>query len=969
MKMMNKSRFLIIMVLFMACVTAFAGNTTTTVTQVSNGVTITDDMDYVITSATPFTTAGSVDIRSTEHAVVILSAVKPSKVIASWLNYIYINGERAANGVNCQVKMYNKGAIVFPYGKDFKPLTCYTEQNYQGTACSEYAEGSSNGYMRTLTAATLLNSIRSFKLKRGYMVTFALGKSGWGYSRCFIADKEDLEIPVMPANMDVRISSYRLFKWQNARKAGLASDTGFSSTQALNASWCYSWGVGENRYPDTECVPNHIYENWPSVSACGGVDYSCHMKTNNEPGNSADDHPQTVSEVLANWQDLMRTGMRLCSETSHDGSMQHLKNFMDSIDARGWRCDIVDLHCYWASGTFNNLTWYSDNYAKGRPIWISEWVWGASWNNNGAFEVSDRGAYQSNWSRTYNGTKPILDVLNSNPRVERYAYWNSEANCSKIYLNGTLSTLGQYYATMNDGMGYNKDNEYVPRVVTLEPVNLNASYNKSTGICTLTWNDYNGDMLDSMVVMRKAPGSASYVRLATVTPKDQTGKSVSYTFNDKPESGAYYYRVDVYPIGNKTRKSSGEASVSVSSSKGSDSFQYGNLSVTNLDAIAIDFSVPLTEKAAVFAGPASNKNNTLYTANLITSATASGFKYQIMPWSKQKNCITTLAKEEQVPFIAMVPGNGAFGDLAYEVGVAKINTRDTFSVEFVKPFPEGVVPVVIAELRNPITKNKAASIRMWDITNKGFKTTAYYEAGENIHSSLTIEECYFAIAPGQATVFSVPNDSDVIASDTIGIETITLSENDSVRIDSVVYTLNNTYHTAYTNTEICANRASDLLYGTGQRKIIYTTVEGDTLYMHAPLIFANMQTHNYHGAALLRNVFEFAISDKSSPYYDCTYAAYFKRMVDTSAGASNEANDAAHGDVVGWIALSNSTSYADRQHQEKAYEIMEIHKENTGITEIIAPQPSHSTFKTLKGNRFVIVKHGKVYGVSGIVDN
>lgn len=965
---MNKSRFLLIIVLFMACVASFAGNTTTTITQVSNSVTLTDDVDYVITSTTPFATAGSVDIRNTEHAVVILSAIKPSKVISSWLGYIYINGERAVDGTNCQVKMYNKGAIIFPYGKDFRPLTCYTGQNYQGTSCNEYTEGSTGGYMKSLNSATLLNAIRSFKLKRGYMVTFALGKSGWGYSRCFIADKEDLEVPAMPANMDVRVSSYRLFKWQNARKAGLASDTGFSSTQALNASWCYSWGVGENRYPDTECVPNHIYENWPSPGDCGRVDYSCHMKTNNEPGNSADDHPQTVSEVLSNWQELMRTGMRLCSETSHDGSMQHLKDFMDSVDARGWRCDIVDLHCYWASGTFNNLTWYSDNYAKGRPIWISEWVWGASWNNNGAFEVSDRGAYQSNWNRTYNGTKPILDVLNSNPRVERYAYWNSEANCSKIYLNGTLSTLGQYYATMNDGLGYNKNNEYVPKVVTIEPKAVSASYNKSTGVCTITWKDYNGDMLDSMVVMRKAPGSSNYVRLATIPLKDQTGKDITYTYTDKPESGAYYYRVDVYPIGNKTRKSSGEASVSVSSSKGSDTFQYGNLSVTNLDAITIDFSMPFAEKAAVFAGPVSNKNNTLYPGDLVTNATANGFTYQIMPWKKQKSSTTTLTKEEQVPFLAMVPGNGTFGDLAYEVGVARINSRDTFDVEFAKPFPEGVVPVVIAELRNPITKNKAASIRMWDITNKGFKTTAIYEAGENTHSSLTIEECYLAIAPGRATIFSVPNDSDVIASDTIDIERITLMDNDSVRIDSVVYTLNNTYHNTYVNTEIYANRASDLLYGTGQRKIIYTTLEGDTLFMQKPLIFANLQTHNYHGAVLLRDVFEFVYAEKTSPNYNQTYASYFKRMVDTSTGASDEPNDAAHGDVLGWIALSNSTSYADCQHQEKTYEIVEIHKDKTGITEIYAPQPSHSAFKMLKDKRFVIVKHGKVYGISGIIE-
>ena len=48
--------------------------------------------------------------------------------------------------------------------------------------------------MKDLTNATLNNSFKSFKLKRGYMVTFALGKSGWGYSRCVIADQEDLEM-------------------------------------------------------------------------------------------------------------------------------------------------------------------------------------------------------------------------------------------------------------------------------------------------------------------------------------------------------------------------------------------------------------------------------------------------------------------------------------------------------------------------------------------------------------------------------------------------------------------------------------------------------------------------------------------------------------------------------------------------------------------------------------------------------
>ena len=78
-------------------------NSVTTVSQVSESVTLTDDVDYVITDATPFTTAGSVNIKNTEHAVLIIKSIKPSKVISSWLKtHVFINGEQAINGNNCQ---------------------------------------------------------------------------------------------------------------------------------------------------------------------------------------------------------------------------------------------------------------------------------------------------------------------------------------------------------------------------------------------------------------------------------------------------------------------------------------------------------------------------------------------------------------------------------------------------------------------------------------------------------------------------------------------------------------------------------------------------------------------------------------------------------------------------------------------------------------------------------------------------
>ncbi len=539
-------------------VNILAANTVKKVSQVTDGVEVSDDVDYTITSTEPFTTTGSVNITNTEHAVVIISSIKPSKVISTWLkNRVFINGVQAVNEKNCQVKMYGYGAIIFPYAKEIKPLTVYSEQNYGGTAINDFGLENDGGFMNTLTEAKLNNKIRSFKLKRGYMVTFSTRAKGRGYSRCFIADKADLEVAELPGILDKSITSYRVFHWYNAKKAGLASNTSFEANDALNSSWCYSWGLGESRLPDTECVPNHIYEDWPSSGACGGVTYSCHMKTNNEPGNSADDHPQDVATVLANWENLMATGLRLCSESSHDGSMGHLKAFIDSVDARGWRCDILDLHCYWDSGTFNNLNWYSDHYGNGRPIWISEWVWGASWNHNGFWAKTSTPDVCSpeNQKICYDGTVPILNVLNNNNRVERYAYWNGEAAGTHIYHDGGLSKLGEYYVNMNEGLGYNADNEFIPRCPPQHsPDELSMDYNSETGKATLTWHEYNGEYNTSMMIQKRissARPSAAWTDVQTVELKELGG---DYNVEIDATEG-YKYRILVVDANGEERES------------------------------------------------------------------------------------------------------------------------------------------------------------------------------------------------------------------------------------------------------------------------------------------------------------------------------------------------------------------------------------------------------------------------------
>ena len=543
---MKKTVFHLILAVLCLCMPEnLWANSKKTVTQVTSEVTISEDVDYIITSDTPFADDGSVDITNTEHAVLILQAVKPSKAIAM-LSHVKINGARAVNNTNCQVKIYNRGCIIMPYANGFKPLTVFSEKNFTGEAVNDFGLENSGGFMNTLSAEKLNNRIQSFKLKRGYMVTFSTQPRGRGYSRCFIAADSDLEIAELPVILAGRISSYRIFKWYDTSKSGIANDTRSDPCAKLNVTSCYSFGLGEDRGMDTECVPHHIYEDWPSAAACGGVTYSPHMKTNNEPGNSADDHPQSVDEILANWENLMATGMRLCSPSSHDGSLNHLRAFMDSIDARGWRCDIIDLHCYWTEGSFNNIkgSWV-DRYK--RPIWISEWVWGASWNNNGIFGVAT-GTYRDNptesqLNQNKNAIQNICSRLNSWDYIERYFYWNSEANCSKIYRDGKLTPAGEYYAGMNTGVGYNGRYEFVPTTP--------RQYGLSQYNCTIegdnaiiTWYDQNGEYNQLMEVQRKAKGG-QWETIAEIQPKEAASK---YTYTDENSPQGAVYRVHIIDL-------------------------------------------------------------------------------------------------------------------------------------------------------------------------------------------------------------------------------------------------------------------------------------------------------------------------------------------------------------------------------------------------------------------------------------
>lgn len=525
---------------FALTISVHAANDTKSVAQVNETVTLSTATDYVVTSATPFGQDGVVNIENTDKAVLILAAVKPSAAQKLLSAHVQIAGQPASNGQNCQLKLYNRGCIILPYGDTTKPLTVYSDQNFGGTAVNDFGLENTGGFMNTLTDEKLNNKIRSFRLKRGYMVTFSLRPGGYGYSRCFIADNADLEMAELPAELDGKISSYRIFKWYDTGKQQLAAADGdVIACSALNVTSTYTWGVGQNMGPDVESVPHHIKENWPTPAELGRATWSPHMKTNNEPRNPADDSPCDLNAILANWEALMATGMRLCSPSSWDGSdywnaTGFLRDFFNEIDARGWRCDIIDLHGYWEEGSFgNNIpNWHN---ATGRPVWVSEWVWGASWNQNGAFASGVTEAQNAA------AVRRICEKMNALDYVERYYYWNFERDPSKLYKDGALTEAGRYYTTINSGVGYHAKYAYVPKAVVRVPV-LTAVFTESAGTTKLSWRDYGGELTQRISLERRTTAQPEWQVMATFEAGENPA---SFSFTDTESGYGCDYRVHI----------------------------------------------------------------------------------------------------------------------------------------------------------------------------------------------------------------------------------------------------------------------------------------------------------------------------------------------------------------------------------------------------------------------------------------
>ena len=877
----------------MACnLSMSAVNSTKSVAQVAEAVTLTDAVDYHITGTTPFTTTGSIDIVNTEHAAIVFESLRPSQAAAQ-LGFIKINGVAAANGTNCQLRLHGQGTILYPYGREgstkssFHALTVYDEPNCQGNSYDLFGLEHSGGFMNTLTDAKMNNRIRSFTLKRGYMVTFSLKAEGRGYSRCFIAADEDLVVNKLPALMDSRISSYRVFRWNDPGKMGVVN-LGNSNLQKLNATWTYEWGNGSDRGTDYECVP-HMNHRWgPSAATMGSVTYSCHIKTDNEPGNSADPEPATVDQVLARWEDCMRTGKRLMTPSSHDGSMGWFSAFLDSIDKRGWRCEILDFHCYWTEGSYNNLKGYADRY--GRPIWISEYVWGASWNNNGIFSSEHNRDNPS--QSTLNANRDVMARIWTNLHnwswVERHCYWNDESNCSKVLRNGNLTPAGEYFSKMKSPLGYTNYGNYVPKAPPYKmPSELTVTNNLKKGINTITWNNPSGELTDSTALQRRMNNTGSWETIATWGAMDQDAFEINDTIS---EPGLYTYRIMVIAYNTPTKKQYSEsASVTVGGSYTAGDVMYGRLQISNDEANSATFAEQ-ENTPYVIVGMPTNANSTTGITSQVTTVGKDNFKFIYRPWTTATS--TEITKAETSDFIVMQPGNYTWGDMRAEVGTyhkegaeqSMIGATEV-DVVFEQPFDEGITPVVIAQNQSSAVTGAPVTVQIRDVTNTGFKVKLQAQ-DDNTQTVRNMYIRYIAITPGEAPISETKKISAGIGAEPVG--------------------------------------------GTTNREV-YFTVGTDTLMLVEPYLLANSQTHNLDYAMLMRRYSLLTTTETNEvdgEEVNTTYTQCFKvrRQMDASVSFDSKTQNRYNidGDYIGWIAISNidnGTAVRSLDATDKAFRV------------------------------------------------
>src|SRR5262249_43053472 len=111
----------------------------------------------------------------------VFQNIRPTAVAATFLSQMRVNGASAVADSNCRIVQYGVGSVVVPHAPAFQPLQVFSGPHFTGTSASlsQYV------YYKGTGLGALNATISSFKLKRGYMATFAQNENASGLSKCY----------------------------------------------------------------------------------------------------------------------------------------------------------------------------------------------------------------------------------------------------------------------------------------------------------------------------------------------------------------------------------------------------------------------------------------------------------------------------------------------------------------------------------------------------------------------------------------------------------------------------------------------------------------------------------------------------------------------------------------------------------------------------------------------------------------
>lgn len=545
-------------------VTVNNAGTTTVESYDGRAVTVSGKTDLHITSDTaPLAVGSTVDLKG-ENAWLFFDNIKPSLVIANLLGQIAIDGKpvvySTANKANNNVRVaiYDNGTVVIPYGEAATKaaITVYDGENYTGNSQSFDI----NTFHNNLGEWD--NKIRSFKLRRGFMATLANNADGTGFSKVFIADDADLNMPKLPEGMEKFVSFVRAFKWEWVSKKGKAGNPGSGTSNRLNVTEYYDWNFGGTTTdPDKEYSLIFQKPGWPSVENICGINNVTHVLGYNEPDNTKE---ANVSQdyVVRMWPNMMKPGLRV-GTPAPTSVWNWNEAFIKTIDSLNYRVDFMVAHIYEANLNASSLKTRIDHLSSigdGRPVWITEWNNGANWTTE-TWPTESGPQRDANCNIIAGGstvTRPLspenaekqrafmaacLPALDKMDNLERYYEYDWVQDARALELNGQLTPAGKVYANHKAVLAYRKANAYDFKWKIAPPFpTLSASpFSKRV---TLTWYDHNGETGKCYVVERRVDNATAYTACDTLTCGTDYDVAGTVTFSEPiPGNTKVTYRV------------------------------------------------------------------------------------------------------------------------------------------------------------------------------------------------------------------------------------------------------------------------------------------------------------------------------------------------------------------------------------------------------------------------------------------